>query len=67
VGVMIIPVYIAVEILGAGIYMVWILATVYICGLGVAFLLRYRHGNWKRMRVIEPGAERLGSQVPGPA
>ncbi len=66
-GVMIIPVYAAVEILGAGVYTVWILATVYICGLGVAFLLRYLHGDWKRMRVIEPAGGRLDSQLPGPA
>ncbi len=66
-GVMIIPVYTAVEIIGAGVYTVWILATVYICGLGVAFLLRYLHGNWKRMRVIEPAeAEGIGSQFPEP-
>ncbi len=52
-GVMIVPVYTAVEIMGAGVFTVWVLATLYICGLGVAFLLRYLHGNWKRMRVIE--------------
>ncbi|MCF8062604.1 MAG: MATE family efflux transporter [Deltaproteobacteria bacterium] len=55
-GVMIIPVYTAVEVFGAGVYTVWVLATLYICGLGVAFLLRYLHGNWKRMRVIESAA-----------
>ena len=52
-GVMIAPVYIAVEIIGAGLYTVWTLATIYICSLGVAFMLRYRQGKWKRMRVIE--------------
>ncbi len=54
-GVMIIPVYLAVEFFGAGIYTVWTLATFYACTLGLAFMLRYRHGKWKKMRVIEPG------------
>jgi MATE family multidrug resistance protein len=52
-GVMIIPVYVAVEVVGAGIYAAWILATIYVCSLGLAFMLRYRQGKWKRMRVIE--------------
>jgi MATE family multidrug resistance protein len=52
-GVMIAPVYIAVEIIGAGLYTAWTLATLYICGLGVAFMLRYRQGRWMKMRVIE--------------
>jgi len=55
-GVMILPVYVAVEVMGAGLYTVWTLATVYACALGVTFMLRYRHGSWKRMRVIEIGA-----------
>jgi MATE family multidrug resistance protein len=52
-GVMIIPVYVAVEVVGAGIYAAWTVATVYVCALGMAFMLRYRQGKWKRMRVIE--------------
>jgi len=52
-GVMIIPVYVAVEIMGAGIYTAWTIATFYVCALGLAFMLRYRQGKWKRMRVIE--------------
>ena len=54
-GVMIIPVYVAVEVVGAGIYAAWTLATVYVWALGMAFMLRYRQGKWKRMRVIEEG------------
>jgi multidrug resistance protein, MATE family len=65
-GVMIVPVYAAVEIFGAGVYAAWILATVYICGLGVAFLLRYLHGDWKRMSVIDTGPAARSSQVPSP-
>jgi len=53
-GVMIIPVYLAVEVIGAGIYTAWTLATFYACALGLAFMLRYCQGKWKKMRVIEP-------------
>jgi len=52
-GGMIIPIYLAVEVLHAGIYTAWILVTFYACALGMAFLLRYRQGKWKKMRVIE--------------
>jgi len=52
-GVMITPMYVAVEILQAGLYTTWALATFYICALGVAFMMRYRQGRWKSMRVIE--------------
>ena len=52
-GGMVIPVYIAVEIFGVGIYTVWTLMTFYACSLGVAFMLRYLRGKWKQMRVIE--------------
>ncbi len=52
-GVMIVPIYVAIEVLGAGIYAAWTIATIYVCALGMAFMLRYRQGKWKRMRVIE--------------
>ena len=52
-GVMIAPIYVAIEVLGAGIYAAWTIATIYVCALGMAFMLRYRQGKWKRMRVIE--------------
>ena len=52
-GVMIVPIYLAVEVIGAGIYTAWTLATVYISVLGLAFMWRYRQGKWKGMRVIE--------------
>jgi MATE family multidrug resistance protein len=55
VGIMIVPVYAAVELIGAGIFWVWVLATLYICGLAVAFLLRYLQGRWKGMSVIGTG------------
>jgi MATE family multidrug resistance protein len=52
-GVMIIPIYVIVEILHAGIYVAWTLLMFYIWSLGLAFMLRYRQGKWKKMRVIE--------------
>ena len=52
-GVMVGPAYVAVEVMGAGIYTVWTLAAFYAGSLGVAFMLRYRQGKWKGMRVIE--------------
>jgi MATE family multidrug resistance protein len=60
-GIMVVPVYIAVEVVGAGIYTLWTLATIYICALGFTFMFRYRHGKWKRMRVIE-----MQPKPPGP-
>ncbi len=51
--VMVVPVYVAVEIMKTGLYWAWILVTLYICALGLAFMLRYRQGKWKKMRVIE--------------
>ena len=68
-GVMIVPIYVAVEIIGAGIYTAWILATFYVCALGIAFMLRYRQGKWKKMRVIEAPEDLQpeACRVPSPA
>ena len=52
-GVMIIPVYLAIEVFKAGLYTAWVLVTFYIVTLGIAFYLRYRHGKWKEIRIIE--------------
>lgn len=64
VGGMVVPVYLAVEVAHAGLYTAWFLATLYICLLGIAFLLRYRQGKWKKMSVIEfqgPNSMELGT------
>lgn len=52
-AVMIVPIYLVVEVFAAGVYMAWLVLTLYICSLGLAFWLRYRQGSWKKMRVIE--------------
>lgn len=36
-----------------GIYFCWMAATIFIVILGIGFLLRYRQGKWKTMKVIE--------------
>jgi MATE family multidrug resistance protein len=49
---MVIPTWIAAE-RGWGVYGAWVFASVYIYALAVAFLLRFRGGKWRSMRVIE--------------
>ena len=50
---LVIPVYLAVDVFGAGLYAAWSFATVYVIALGCTFFLRFRQGRWKSMRVIE--------------
>lgn len=49
---MIIPVYIGVEYIGAGLYFTWGCATMFIVTLFLTSFARYRQGKWKTMRVI---------------
>ncbi|HDM10109.1 MAG: MATE family efflux transporter [Deltaproteobacteria bacterium] len=58
---MMIPSYLAVEYFHAGIYTMWTILTLYVCLLGLAFMLRYRQGKWKKMRVIEEVPEVAGA------
>ena len=51
--VLILPVYLAIEVIGSGLMVAWVFATVYIISLGVTFYVRFRGGKWKSMRVIE--------------
>jgi MATE family multidrug resistance protein len=50
--VMVLPTYLALEY-GWGMYWSFGFATVYILAMTALFLLRFRHGKWKTMRVIE--------------
>lgn len=52
-GLMVIPIWLALEVFGGGIYAAWSICVAYIISLGLAFWLRYRNGAWKKMRVIE--------------
>jgi MATE family multidrug resistance protein len=56
-GAMILPIYIGVEIFGAGLYYAWSCATCFIFFLFAASFWRYRHGRWKHVRVIERAVE----------
>jgi MATE family multidrug resistance protein len=51
--VLIIPVYVAVEVMASGLMVAWVFATIYVTSLGVTFYLRFLGGKWKAMRVIE--------------
>lgn len=53
VGLMILPITLAVIVFVAGLYTVWTFGTLYVCVLAVAFWWRFRQGKWKAMRVIE--------------
>jgi MATE family multidrug resistance protein len=50
---------------GWGLYWAWTFVSSYVIALAVVFLLRFRVGRWKTMRVIEaaPAAEPLASPV----
>jgi MATE family multidrug resistance protein len=55
-SVLVAPSYVFLVLLGGDIYAGWFIATAYVCIMGVAFLLRFLHGKWKTMKVIEEGA-----------
>ena len=63
--VLIVPVYLAIEVLQLGLMFAWVLATAYVTLLGVIFYLRFLGGKWKSMRVIEPEAA-VPAPKPGP-
>jgi MATE family multidrug resistance protein len=51
--IMILPVYIGVEVFGAGLYYAWSCATGFVFFLFATSYWRYRQGRWKNVRVIE--------------
>ena len=67
--VLFIPVYLAVEVLEAGLMIAWVFATAYVISLGVAFYLRFLGGKWRSMRVIEqePQVPKIGPTKMGRA
>jgi MATE family multidrug resistance protein len=52
-GLMVAPTYVGIRFFGLGIYEVWSLIVLYLITLAGVFLIRYRGGKWKGMRVIE--------------
>jgi len=51
---MIIPIYLAMEVFGAGLFAAWTFITLYIFMLGLTAWRRFDRGKWKKMSVIEP-------------
>ena len=67
--ILIIPVYLTVEVLEAGLMVAWVFATAYVISLGVTFYLRFLGGKWRSMRVIEqePQVPKIGPTKMGRA
>jgi len=55
--IMILPVYIGVEVFGAGLYYAWSCATGFVFFLFAVSFWRYRQGRWKELRVIEQAVQ----------
>jgi MATE family multidrug resistance protein len=51
--VLVIPTYVALIWLHAGLYTGWTIGSCYVAVLGIGFWLRFRNGKWKSIRVIE--------------
>ncbi len=51
-GLIVLPVYVAVEVLHTGILTPWIMFTCYILGLSLTLGWRYKKGPWRSMRVV---------------
>jgi len=51
-GLIVVPVYVAIEVLHTGILPPWIMFTVYIVGLAMTLGYRYKNGAWRSMRVV---------------
>lgn len=49
----VIPTYITTVIYRTNLYIPWAFFTAYIALLGITFYLRFRHGKWESMRVID--------------
>jgi MATE family multidrug resistance protein len=57
VAVMILPIYVGVEVFGAGLYYAWSCATLFVFFLFASSFWRYRQGRWQKVRVIEHAAQ----------
>lgn len=54
--IMVLPTYLVVRA-GGSVLWAWWFATAHIFAMALCFGLRFRHGRWKQMRVIEPELE----------
>lgn len=62
--VLVIPTYLAIIVFKQGIYVAWIIASVYVITLGFLFLRRFLKGNWKEMSVIEDHSHTIPPSFP---
>lgn len=53
----VIATWVGVEYFDYGLLWSWGAVTVWVCGMGMIYFLRFLQGNWRQMRVIEPVAE----------
>ena len=53
---LVLPTWLAVSFFKDSLFLCWSIATLYIIVLGIIFFLRFKHGAWKKMRVIESHA-----------
>ena len=51
--VLALPTFLAVKVFNRGIFTIWSILAVYVVIATAVFALRYRHGRWRSMRVIE--------------
>jgi len=61
--VLVAPSYVALIVLGGGLYTAWTICAVYVMVLALAFFVRFRGGKWKSMRVIEKAPPSLPPAV----
>lgn len=52
-GILIVPFWVGLEVLGLGLHFLWGCVVLYVAVLGLAFRWRFKRGAWQRMRVIE--------------
>ncbi|HYO25933.1 MAG TPA: MATE family efflux transporter [Lacipirellulaceae bacterium] len=65
-GVLIAATSAAVELLGVGIHGCWAIITVWIWLLAAAYIVRYRQGQWRSMRVIDQTHHGAAATPAGP-
>ncbi len=67
-GLLIVPSVLVIVVWKLHPYFAWVVATGYLCVLGLTFLWRFRKGHWKSMRVIEEAPVIiLSGETPGVA
>ncbi len=53
-GALILGSLVAVNVLGVGLYGCWLLISAWVWVVGIVYLIRFLHGRWRLLRVIEP-------------